>query len=327
MTSTSTKTGNAIIGTEAQKSDPENPTQLRRPAFLLNVPFSLSTEVANNAWMEDYENEDARRPEKGRAMSQFLELYRFLAADGLVYLLPTPRAQGLQDLVFTANLGIVFEHIEGQRTVVISNFTSEPRRGESPVGVDFFAAMGYSVYVPPHRFEGEAELKHLHDNVYIGGYGYRSEPEAYDWMADEFGIKIIKVRERDPYLYHLDCSIFPLTKEDTLVCTALFEPHELAAISRHTNVIDVSVDDCYQGICNSVRDHNIILNSSRIHELPRNSEDYKRERHKNNTLEDIASEYAFEVAYFNLSEYEKSGALLSCMVMHLNRYSYAFNLL
>lgn len=49
---------------------------------------------------------------------------------------------------------------------------------------------------------------------------------------------------------------------------------------------------------------------------------YKEEKHKNRTLEDIAAEYAFELNFFNLSEYLKSGALLSCMDMHLNRRSY-----
>ena len=43
-------------------------------------------------------------------------------------------------------------------------------------------------------------------------------------------------------------------------------------------------------------------------------------------IEDIATELAFEVVYFNLSEYHKGGALLSCMVMHLNRFSYRFDL-
>lgn len=32
------------------------------------------------------------------------------------------------------------------------------------------------------------------------------------------------------------------------------------------------------------------------------------------------------VSYFNLGEYVKGGALLSCMVMHLNRHPYAFRL-
>jgi N-dimethylarginine dimethylaminohydrolase len=38
----------------------------------------------------------------------------------------------------------------------------------------------------------------------------------------KFGMKIIKLEMVDEYLYHLDCSIFPLTKEKTLVCTELY---------------------------------------------------------------------------------------------------------
>ena len=314
-------------GERAEKvsARPQNPTQLKRPAYLLNFPFSYTTDVANNAWMTDLSDED-RAPDYDKAMTQFLELFRFLSSDGLVYLLPTPGGETLQDLVFTANLGIVLEHVEGLNTVVISNFASEPRRGEGPVGARFFEAMGYDVHMPEARFEGEAELKHLHDNVYVGGYGIRSEIEAYRWMEREFGMEIVKVRETDEFLYHLDCTIFPVTREDTLVCTEMYSKEEIAALERHTNVIDVSVDDCYQGICNSVRLSNTILNSSRIHELKKGTDDYRLELAKNRRLEDIATELAFEVSYFNLSEYEKGGALLSCMVMHLNRYSYAFKL-
>ena len=303
---------------------PRTPTELHRPAFLLNFPFSYTTEVANNAWMTDVADEE-RAPDARRAMSQFLSAYSFLASEGLVYLLPTPRLEGLQDLVFTANLGIVLEHLDPS-PVVVSNYTSEPRRGESEVGLDFFASMGYDVHFAPHRFEGEADLKHLHDNVYVGGYGLRSERESYEWMEREFGMEIIKVRETDPYLYHLDCTIFPLTREDTLVCTEMFEREEVAELERHTNVIDVGVDECYSGICNSVRLSNTILNGSSLHNLTAGSEDYNYEVKKNRRLEDIAVQHAMEVTYFDLDEYMKGGALLSCMVMHLNRYSYAFRL-
>ena len=48
---------------------------------------------------------------------------------------------------------------------------------------------------------------------------------------------------------------------------------------------------------------------------------------KNRKLEDIAVAMGFEVNFFNLSEYLKGGALLSCMIMHLNRNSYEFSLL
>jgi|SRR5436309_6565911 len=298
-----------------------NPTQLERPSFLLNFPFSYSTGVANNPWMQDLPPE-RRQPDFKRAAIQFLELYRYLSAEALICVLPTPRGADLQDLVYTANLGIVLEHLPDKNTVVISNFASEPRRGEAEVGIKFFRDMGYDVCVPPSKFEGEAELKHLHDNVYVGGYGTRSEKETYDWMERSFDMRIIRVRLVDPYLYHLDCLVFPITRENTLVGTDLLQKSEIAEIEKVTNVIAVSTDECYSGICNSVRLPKTVLNSSHIHELKPGTEDYMYEVQKNRKLEDIASNFALEVGYFNLSEFHKSGALLSCMVMHLNRHAY-----
>jgi len=161
-----------------------NPTQLEHPSFLLCFPFSYSTEVPNNPWMTVDDNR--RQPNHKRAAIQFLELYRYLASEALVHILPTPREANLQDQLYTANLGIVLEHMEDKNTVVISNFTSDPRRGEAQVGFEFFRQMGYKIWVPPTKFEGEAELKHLHENVYAGGYGIRSEKETYQWMEENF---------------------------------------------------------------------------------------------------------------------------------------------
>jgi N-dimethylarginine dimethylaminohydrolase len=298
-----------------------NPTQFDRPAFLMNFPFSYATGFANNPWMQDMKD-DKRRPDFTRAAVQFLAVYQNMSAEGLVYLLPTPRGADLQDLLYTANLGIVLDHLPDKNTVVISNFTSAPRRGETPVGVKFFHDMGYEVHVAPSKFEGEAELKHLYDNIYVGGYGIRSEKETYEWMERNFDMRVIKLREVEPYLYHLDCSIFPITSENTLVCTELFSKKELAELGRVTNIIPVSADEAFSGICNSVRLPNQVLNSSHIHDLKAGTEDYKHELQKNRKLEDIASNLALEISYFNLSEFHKSGALLSCMVMHLNRASY-----
>ena len=315
-----------LPGREPEAADrPQNPTQLQCSAFLMNFPFSYSTDVANNVWMEEIDDTE-REPNQRKAMAQFLEVYRYVASEALVYLLPTPPDAPLQDLVFTANLGVVLEHVPSKDVVVLSNFTSEPRRGETEVGVRFFEAMGYETHVSPAKFEGDAELKHLHDNVYVGGYGTRSERETFEWMERTFDMTVVKLENTDPYLYHLDCSIFPLTREDTLVCTGLYEKEEVAELEKHTNVIDVSLDECYSGICNSVRLSNTILNASHIHELKAGTEEYTEELKKNRKLDDIATQHAFEVSYFNLSEYQKGGALLSCMIMHLNRYSYALSL-
>lgn len=306
--------------------DNTSPGTLEKPAFVMNCPFSFSTEQPNNAWMREIEDEQ-RKVDRHRAIAQFARLYHFMAAEALVFLLPTPRHSGLQDQVFTANLGVVLEHLPERDVVVLSNFRSEPGIGETEIGQKFFQAMGYRTVVPPYKFEGEAELKHLYDNVYVGGYGIRSEPDVYDWFEREFDMTVLKLEEVDEYLYHLDCSLFPITREDTLVCTELFTKPELAVLAKVTNIIDVSVDAAYSGICNSIRYHNSILNSSHIHTLKVGTDDYRYELEKNRELEDICARLGLEVSYFNLSEYHKSGALLSCMVMHLNRRSSAFRLI
>jgi N-dimethylarginine dimethylaminohydrolase len=303
-----------------------NPTRMNKPAFLMNAPYSYSTDVANNIWMEEL-SEEERQPHTDRAMRQFLELYHFVASDALVFLLPATSDCDLQDLVFTANLGAVLTHLPDRNTVVISNYTSEPRCGETDIGTRYFETLGYDVFVPSHKFEGEAELKHLHDNVYLGGYGTRSELETYEWMEETFDMKVIPLLEDDPYLYHLDCTVFPLTQESTLFCTEMYDEKTVRAVEKETEIIHVSADQCLSGICNSVRLGNTLLNASNIHELKPSHKYYALEVEKNRRLEDIALNAGFEVSYFNLSEYMKGGALLSCMIMHLNRKSYDFSLI
>lgn len=298
-----------------------NPTAINKPAFLMNVPFSLAADVPNNVWMSELQPEQ-RHIDIDKAINQFLQLYHFIAADALVYLLPTPRASGLQDLVYCANMGVVLEHLEDKNTVVLSNFSTSVRRPETEVGRRFFEAMGYHVVTPRWHFEGDAELKHLHGNVYAGGYGVRSDRRAYDWMAEQFDMQVIALEETDPYLYHLDCTVCPLTHEETLVCTEMYTAEELKRLAAVTNIIDVEVEDCLSGICNSVRLGNSLLNASNIHEMRITDAYYAEELHKNRSLEDIATRLALEVSFFNLSEFMKSGALLSCMVMHLNRKSF-----
>lgn len=302
-----------------------NATQLNRPAYLMNVPFGYTAAEANNVWMEDLPEAD-RAVDQRRAMAQFFDVYDLLSSEGLVYLLPTPQDQALQDLVFTANLGIVL-NTPDQNTVVLSNYVPGPRTGEAAVGESFFRQMGYDVHVAPHTFEGEAELKHLYDNVYLGGYGQRSTLEAYEWMEAEFGVEIVKLYMKDPALYHLDCTVFPLTKDKTMLCRSAYTDEELAVVDQKIDVIDVSLEHAMSGICNSVRVGNTIANGSHLYDLDPRSPDYKQERAKNRALEDIAEDLAFEVSYINISEYHKAGALLSCMVLHLNRLSYDVELL
>jgi N-dimethylarginine dimethylaminohydrolase len=293
----------------------ETPSQLNTPSFVVNFPFTLDTKNPNNIWMQELKPEELQinRP---RAYRQFMDLYNFMAGASLTYILPS--YGNFQDQVYVANLGIYLPHIKNENHIILSNFTSEPRRGEEAVGDSFFKLMNYNTHLCPHKWEGEADLKYLNNNVYIGGYGIRSERESYEWMRKTFGMEIIELEMIDNHLYHLDCSVFPLTSDKTMICTSMYAPEELAILEKYTEIIDVSEDDAFGGITNSVRIGNSIMCASNITELKKTDELYQLEAAKIATLEKICSNEGMEPIILNISEYMKSGALLSCCVMHLN---------
>lgn len=299
-----------------EKQLKETPSQLPIQSYLMNFPHTLSTEVPNNAWMQEMKPEDLII-NKSRAYRQWFDLYSFMAGSSIVYLLPSEG--NFQDLTYVANLGIHLPHIKDENVIVLSNFTSKPRIGEEEVGRKFFNSMGYRTIKSPYKFEGEADLKYLRDNIYIGGHGIRSEYGAHEWMMKEFDMDIIPLEMVDDYMYHLDCTVFPLTTETVMMCTEMYEEDEIKEIESVAEIISVNIDDAMGGICNSVRMDNLILCGSNIGELKAHDEDYRYEKDKLNTLEKICAEQGMEPIIFNLSEFLKSGALLSCLVQNLSR--------
>ena len=89
----------------------------------------------------------------------------------------------------------------------------------------------------------------------------------------------------------------------------------------------MDIDDALGGMTNSVRMGNMILCASNISEMKKTHEYYEGEKYKIASLEKICSDAGMEPVIFNLSEYMKSGAMLSCMVMHLNRIDHNRTLL
>ena len=302
----------------------ETPSQLPIQSYLMNFPFTFTTDNPNNVWMKEMSDKELsiNRP---KAYKQFMDLYNFMAGQSLVNILPSEG--NFQDLIYVANLGLQLPHICDENHILLSNYTSPPRQGEEYVGEKFFKQMGYNTHISPYKWEGEADIKYLKDNVYIGGYDIRSDIKAYHWMEENFDMNIIKVKMVDEYMYHLDCSIFPLNTRSTMVCTELYDKTELDKISRYTNIIDIDIDDSMYGMANSVRLGNMVLCASNISELKKSNEFYEGEKHKIASLEKICSDEGMEPVIFNLSEYMKSGAMLSCMVMHLNRVDHFKTLL
>jgi N-dimethylarginine dimethylaminohydrolase len=175
--------------------------------------------------------------------------------------------------------------------------------------------LGYACVYSPHPFEGEAELKWIRDNEYIGGYGIRTSEKALDWITATYGAKIYKVHETDPYLYHLDCSIFPLDNIHVLGCKAKIPKDQWKVLAKTFQMIDVPVNVAMYGACNSLRYGMTVFNAN-------NNANYtgqvlKDGLAKNAYLENVCRQFGLEVVYTPLTQFEKGGGLMSCCVLHL----------
>lgn len=311
------KKSQSIISNSAEKVVESN-----YPVFLMNLPLSLDCSVANNIYMGEIEDEE-RTVDTDLSIRQFKELYGFISTHAFVYMLPS--SDNFQDQVYVSNLGAVLFH-DHKKELVLSKFKSNPRVGEEIYGKEFFKLMGIEAHVPPATFEGEADLKYLSGNTYVGSVGSRTSSDSLDWMEAEFGINVIHANTQDPYLYHLDCAIMPITKSDTLVCVDSFSRSVVKNIEKYTNIIPVTIDEARYGVTGGLRLNNYAVFDSSLETMirKRNTEKYDYEKARVKKLEEITSTLNLELNIFNMSEFEKSGASVSCMFMLFNRSGFSF---
>ncbi len=302
-------------------------SEISLPAFLLSAPLAMTADEPNNYFMRK-RTAAQRRVDRHKAMAQFHALYAFLAARAVVYLLPS--TPGLQDQPSVSNLGVVLPHLS-QDTVVISRFRTSPRVGEAAPGLAFFSLTHYEVQRPPEFFgeagtsdqrpvylEGEADLKHLRDNLYVGAWGMRTSRSGLDWLSASFDMDIIPVHMSDERLFHLDCCVLPVSHEHLIVCREAMDDISIRQLESVAELTDVPLDAAAFGITNCVILDGCILYSTDITELDRKDPDYPVEVDKIERLERIASRLGLRPVPFNLSEFYKSGAALSCLLMRLN---------
>lgn len=281
----------------------DTPSDWDSPVFLVNFPLSVSNVEPNNPWMRPWEQGTY---DKSKACDQWMEVYRILAKESLVYILPGHN--DLQDLPFVANLGAFLPH---SQSVLLSNYTSQPRVKEYEVGLNFFKSFSsYKVEQVPFKWEGEADLKWIRNNIYVGGIGMRSTSEAFQWMRDTYSMHVTEIELKDPSLYHLDCVFFPLTDKKAVVNINALTRQDVAKLEKITEIIEVPEGYMYQGWTNCVRLHKKILHAPPGMTLW-------------HPFADLLEKHGFQLEVFDLSEFEKSGADLSCLVMHLNEQNRA----
>lgn len=313
------------------------------PAFLMASPFTMGDPknvINNNIWMDEMKKEGTQIFDIDKMMRQHHEIQKILSSVGVVHQMTTDKP--LQDLVYTANAGMVFPHLDPNedRRALVSNFKSLPRKGETEIIANYYKSIGFEPVIMPDKnakgedmyFEGEADLKWVTDNIYIGACSDRTNLAALEWIEENFDCKIIpfKLKESDPYLYHLDCSVLPLLKDVVLMDTSNVEKSVIKQVEKYAEVIpldddlDFSYDLALSGMTNSVRAGQVWIMPSNIQELSKTKDKdlYEVEKAKIEIAEDLADELCLQLVVANISSYYCGGASLSCLVQHLNKQAF-----
>lgn len=174
-------------------SDQDRIQQPRRYLMCRPDYFTVSYEI--NPWMSV-----ANPPDTARAVRQWQVLHdTYLALGHEVELIdPVP---GLEDMVYTANGGLVIDGV-----ALGAKFQVTQRRGEERPFMEWFAAHGFAVVAPVATQEGEGDVLLVGDTI-LAGYGFRSLRESHAEVQSVFGREVISLRLVDPAYYHLDTAL------------------------------------------------------------------------------------------------------------------------
>lgn len=267
------------------------------PRLLMCAPDFFEVSYVINPWMTDHVHDTTAE----RSRRQWDALRETIARHADIALQPS--AEGLPDMTFAANAGLVF----GNRFVP-SRFRYAERQGEEKHARAWFSRHGFDLVDLPEGvfFEGAGDAlfdRGVSRRLWMG-HGHRSDLEAAPALAAALDVEVIPLKLTDPRFYHLDTCFCPLANGYTVYFPAAFDPPSLALIEKHVpegSRIAVHEHDALDFACNAV-------NLGRVVILNRASQDLRLRL-------ESAGFMVIEVA---LDEFMKSGGAAKCLTLRLD---------
>jgi N-dimethylarginine dimethylaminohydrolase len=265
---------------------------VKQPRILMCPPDYYGIEYEINPWMS---RSRGNSPE--RAQRQWQALHDTLIDLGAAIELMEPR-QGLPDLVFTANAGLVF----GPR-FFSSRFRHEVRSRESPHFDAWFASHGFSVEHLPEGmyFEGAGDALFCGTTLFAG-YRIRSDVHGHQHLAQVLRRQVLPLELVDPRFYHLDTCFCPLAPGEALYFPSAFDAYGQKVLQTHVErLLPVIEDEAARFGCNAVvLGRNVIVNTG-----------------CDRLSADLASRGYVPVAV-ELDEFLKAGGSAKCLTLRLD---------
>ena len=266
-----------------------------RHHILMCPPDHFTVDYVINPWMDG--NEGSMNKE--RAFQQWSTLK--WAISEVADVVTIDPIEGLPDMVFTANAGVVY----GDKAMA-SHFMPLERRDEEAVFKRWFRRAGYELYDLPEDigFEGAGDALIDRGGPWVWtGYGFRTEIEAHAHLEKFFDLEIVSVKLVDERFYHIDTCMCPLEGGYLLYHPPAFDDASRKEIERRVpedKRIEVSKENAGHFACNAVNVGDRIF-------LHRTS----------GKLIPALEERGFYVIQVSLSEFLKAGGSAKCLTLKL----------
>ena len=257
---------------------------------LMCAPDFFDIEYEINPWMHE---DNPVVPSKAR--EQWDGLRRIYSQLGWNVQLLEP-VQGLPDLVFTANSGLVYDN-----KVVLPHFRHPDRQGETEKFRKWFENAGYTnLYSPKYDFEGEGDAL-IWNDVIFAGYPLRTDKRAHIELADFLDATDVSLQLIDPRFYHLDTAFTIVDKDTVALYPKAFSEESIASVHNLVpNVIEATDQDALAYGLNAVSDgKHIVVPEGATHVMDR------------------FRELGLEVFPCPISEFQKSGGGVKCLTLEL----------
>jgi len=268
--------------------------QTMRPMkILMCKPAYFDVVYAINAWMHPDDPLD-----KKVAAEQWNNLYKVYESLGYEIELIEP-VDGLPDMVFTANGGLVYED-----KVVLPNFKNAERQGETPVFKKWFKENlpNSQLLSPNSLFEGEGDALFIGNKLY-GGYGFRSSREEYRQIGEFLDVEVVPLELVDPRFYHFDTCFSVLDSQTVAYFPEAFSEKARELIEKNIpNTLKVEEKDAEVFGLNMFSDGKNVV-------VAEQAKDFQKQ----------LSGRGYNVHTVDVSEFKKSGGGIKCLTLLLKQ--------
>lgn len=246
-----------------------------------------------NPWMQG----NLGKVDKQQAQRQWQQLHGIVSKLAQVRLVEP--VEGLPDMVFTANAGLV----RGNK-VIVSSFLHAERQPEAQHFDKYFSSQGYRVYHLQQGtiFEGAGDaLFDASGRLWLGS-GVRSDAHALHGIKAVFDVDVHALELINPHWYHLDTCFCPLPDGHALAYDRAFSARSVAALSDTfgKNIFWVSEQDANDFACNAV----VIGSTVILHKA-------------SDRLKQTLAQRGFEVVESEMSEFLKAGGSCKCLTLEI----------